>query len=141
MFANSVRWSAVRCAAVMLVALVVIGCPQQPQQQPPPQPKTVTFPCGDHIIDVMTSGLDPKNKAVYVCEGDTVTWNPASDVKTMEVEFENDSPFEGGKKKFNKDDRKSPKTAPQPYLKVYPYKLTVNGQQVDPQIIGGGGNH
>jgi hypothetical protein len=101
--------------------------------------------CGPKKV-IVDTGVPPKTfvdqEAVYVCEGDIVTWEPASDaVQSFEVEFKDDYPFNGAKKKFHKGDGKSPATKPQPVLKVYPYKITVNGQPYgDPQVVGGGGN-
>lgn len=123
-----------RLAFVLLLIFGVSGCPKQPTVGKLPA-------CGDKPVSVDPSyGADPE--AVYVCQGDTVTWNPTANVVTFVVEFKNDYPFEGPKKKFEKGDPKSPKTKPQPILKVYEYKITVNGKSFgDPQVVGGGGGH
>jgi hypothetical protein len=126
--------AACRLALVLLLMLGASGCAKQPKV-------TGKMPsCGDKTVNVDPSyGADPE--AVFVCEGDTVTWNPAANVSTFLVEFKNDYPFEGLKKNFDKGDRNSPKTKPQKQLKVYEYKLTVNGHSFgDPQVVGGGGN-
>lgn len=135
------RFISVRCGAASRLALVFFlalgasGCPKQPGVVG----KTLT--CGDKPVSVdPTAGATPE--AVYVCDGDTVTWNPTANVVTFVVEFKNDYPFEGPKKNFDKNDRKSPKTKPQGELKVYEYKLIVNGHSFgDPQVVGGGGGH
>jgi plastocyanin len=126
--------SASRLAFALLLILGVSGCAKQPKVT------GKTLSCGDKPVTVdPTNGATPE--AVYVCEGDTVTWNPTADVVTFVVEFKSDYPFEGPKKNFDKGDRKSPKTKPQKELKVYEYKLTVNGHSFgDPQVVGGGGN-
>ncbi len=126
--------SASRLAFALLLILGVSGCAKQPKVT------GKTLSCGDKPVTVdPTNGASPE--AVYVCEGDTVTWNPTADVVTFVVEFKSDYPFAGPKKNFDKGDRKSPKTKPQKELKVYEYKLTVNGHSFgDPQVVGGGGN-
>lgn len=137
------------CAASWfgLVLALILGassCNKEEPQEGGKKPRVAgNFPCGDKPVKVKTG--DPKQfatpEAVYVCDGDVVTWDPADDVQTFEVEFKNDYPFEGTPKKFHKGDGKSPKTKHQkPGLTVYEYKITVNGQSFgDPQVIGGGG--
>jgi plastocyanin len=125
--------AAMRLALVLLLLLIPSGCAKQP--------KVGNLPaCGNKTVNVDPAnayGADPE--AVYVCEGDIVTWNPTANVGTFLVEFKSDYPFEGLKKKFDKGDSKSPKTKPQPNLKVYEYKLTIDGKSFgDPQVVGGG---
>jgi plastocyanin len=104
---------------------------------------TRTFACGDQTIEVNTND-GAKPQAVYVCEGNTVTWNPNGN--KFLVEFRKDSPFEDGGKKFDNEHPKSAKTKRHEYLTVYEYSITVGvGSQsprvfADPQVIGGGGN-
>jgi hypothetical protein len=135
MLAIPMRWSASTvCVGLALFLLSgASGCKEQPQGAG----KKATLNCGDQTVTV-----DPKNgatpEAVYVCEGDSVSWEPTQDVQTFAVEFKKDYPFSGNKKKFDKGDRKSPKTKAQQNLKVYEYKITVNGQDFDPQVVGGG---
>jgi plastocyanin len=105
--------------------------------------KKTMLSCGSQPVNVgVNVVVDPNYgatpEAVYVCEGDTVTWNPAANVDTFVVEFKKDYPFEGNKKNFHKGDSQSPKTKPQKELKVYPYTIVVNGHTFDPQVIGGG---
>ena len=122
-----------RLALVLPLLLVASGCAKQPSVGKVPA-------CGNKPVNVDPSnayGADPE--AVYVCEGDIVTWTPTANVGTFVVEFKNDYPFEGPKKNFTKGDAKSPKTKPQPVLKVYEYKLTIDGKSFgDPQVVGGG---
>jgi plastocyanin len=119
---------------VLFLILGASGCAKQSKVGNVPA-------CGDKTVKIDPSyGADPD--AVYVCEGDTVTWNPTANVGTFVVEFKNDYPFDGLKKKFDKGESKSPKTKPQPNLKVYEYKLMVDGKSFgDPQVVGGGGGH
>jgi hypothetical protein len=126
-----------RLGVVLLVLLGASGCNKEP--------KVVTNPpvdCGDKTVtvDVPVSPNSPATpEAVYVCEDNVVTWSPTANVQTFEVEFKKDYPFVGNKKKFHKGDPPSPKTKKQkPGLTVYEYKLTVNGQAYDPQVVGGG---
>ena len=139
------------CAAswfglVLMLMLGASSCnkeePQEGGKQPNVAGKGFSFNCGNKPVKVKTG--DPTQfatpEAVYVCEGDIVTWDPADDVQTFEVEFKKEYPFEGTPKKFHKGDGKSPKTKHQnPGLTVYEYKITVNGQSYDPQVVGGGG--
>jgi hypothetical protein len=103
-----------------------------------PQRKDEKPYCGDKSINVNPStGADPK--AVYVCEGDVVTWAPNG--HTFIVEFAKDFPFKGNPKKFTEkyNDNVSDKTLPHPKIKVYEYTIKVDGNPIaDPQIIGGG---
>jgi hypothetical protein len=149
MHAIAARWgAAVRFGVVPLVLLGASGCGHKEQPQVVGNPpggsgKGFTFNCGDKTVTVdvpvppTTTPATPE--AAYVCEDDVVTWAPAANVQTFEVEFKKDYPFVGNKKKFHKGDPPSPKTKKQkPGLTVYEYKLTVNGQPYDPQIVGGG---
>jgi hypothetical protein len=133
------KGAALRFAVVLLVLLGATGCNKEKQGE---KMKVVfSFDCGDKTVTVDVAPNFVSPDPVYVCEGDVVTWEPADDVrvKTFEVEFKNDFPFDGPAKKFHKDDRKSEKTKKQkPGLTYYPYKITVNGQVYDPQVVGGG---
>ena len=92
--------------------------------------------CGDKIVKAIAAspGADPE--AVYVGKDDTVTWDPNG--TTFAVEFKKDSPFVDDGKKFDNGNPKSKKAKQHLILKVYEYKITVNGQSYDPQVIGGG---
>ena len=137
------------CAAswfgiVLVLMLGTSSCKEEEGEKRPRVTGKGPLDCGDKTVTVQ-AGSDPTKfatpEAVYVCEGDVVTWEPASDVQTFDVDFKKDYPFEGNKKKFNKGDRKSPKLKPQKKgLTVYPYTITVNGVPYDPQVVGGGGN-
>ncbi len=130
----------VRCSAASRFALVLLllfgasGCNETKIKK-----KIVTFTCGDQTVDVNTTdGAAPQ--AVYVCEGDTVTWNP--NAHTFLVEFKKDSPFVDDGKKFDNGHAKSAKTKHHTQLTVYEYRITVDTTNVfDPQVIGGGGTH
>lgn len=121
---------AIGFALILLVMLGASSCKEVRR-------KTVTFACGDQTVDVNTSnGAQPQ--AVYVCEGDTVTWKPNG--HTFLVEFKKDSPFADNGKKFDNQHGKSAKTKHHTELTVYEYRITVDGTNVfDPQVIGGGG--
>lgn len=139
------RWgAAARVGAVLLVILGASGCGNKEEEEER-KPKVVAkgpLDCGDKTVtvDVPVPPNGPATpEAVYVCEGDIVTWDPTANVQTFEVEFKKDYPFAGTPKKFHKGDGKSPKTKHQKKgLTVYEYKLTVNGQVYDPQVVGGG---
>lgn len=123
-----------RLALILLLALGASGCKEMKIQK-----KTVTFICGDQTVDVNTrNGAQPQ--AVYVCEDDTVTWNPNG--HTFLVEFKKDSPFVDDGKKFDNGHAKSAKTKHHTQLTVYEYRITVDTTNIfDPQVIGGGGTH
>jgi plastocyanin len=123
--------AASRFGLILFLTLGASGC------KPAPVSPSAIPTCGDKIVDV-DSTVGAKPEAVYVCKGDTVTWNPNG--LTFTVEFKKDSPFEGDPMKFDDKHNKSPKTKSHKQLKVYEYLITVNGTKFDPQVIGGGGN-
>ena len=121
-----------RFIPVVMLMFVASGCKEMK-----PGKKIVTFTCGDQTVDVNTTD-GAKPQAVYVCEGDTVTWN--SNGHTFLVEFKKDSPFEDDGKRFDNAHPKSAKTKHHTQLTVFEYKITVDTNHVfDPQVIGGGG--
>jgi hypothetical protein len=131
------------CGLVLVVVLGASSCNKEPEEGGKKPKVAFGFQCGDKTVTVdvpvppATTPATPE--AVYVCEDDVVTWAPTANVQTFEVEFKKEYPFSGNKKKFDKRDPKSPKTKHQnPGLTVYEYKLTVNGQVYDPQVVGGG---
>lgn len=131
------------CGLVLVVVLGASSCNKEPEEGGKKPKLAFAFQCGDKTVTVdvpvppKTSPATPE--AVYVCEGDDITWAPTANVQTFEVDFKKDYPFSGSKKKFDKGNPKSPKTKHQdPGLTVYEYKLTVNGQPYDPQVVGGG---
>lgn len=128
----------VRCGAASRFTMVLLlmfgasGCRETKIEQ-----RKVTFICGDQTVDVNTTD-GAKPQAVYVCEGDTVTWNPNG--HTFLVEFKKDSPFVDDGKKFDNGHAKSAKTKHHTQLTVYEYRITVDTTNIfDPQVIGGGG--
>ena len=128
--------AAVWFGAVLLVMWGVSGCGKKEVKGPAVQCGNKTVTVGVPVPPATTPATP---EAVYVCEDDVVTWAPAGNVETFEVEFKKDYPFVGNAKKFHKGDPPSPKTKKQkPGLTVYEYKLTVNGQPYDPQVVGGG---
>jgi hypothetical protein len=143
MHAIAARWgAAVRFGAVLLVLLVLgaSGCRNKEEQEERKKPRVAfTFDCGPKTVTVDVAPNFATPDPVYVCKDDVVTWEPTAAVQTFEVEFKKDYPFEGPPKKFHKGDPPSPKTKKQnPGLTYYPYKITVNGQSLDPQVVGGG---
>jgi plastocyanin len=123
---------------ILLLVSGVSGCKEHRYGR-----NTRIFTCGNQTIDVNPDD-GAKPQAVYVCEGDTVTWNPNG--HKFLVEFKKDSPFEDRRKKFDNEHPKSDKTKPHKQLTVYEYRITVGvGTEAphvfdDPQVIGGGGN-
>jgi plastocyanin len=129
-----------RLALVLLLAIGAIGCTKQPA--PAGGPGVTGFAekpyCGDKTVNAnANTGADPQ--AVYVCEGDTVTWVASPSSVSFTVEFKKDSPFNDNGKQFSNGNPKSDHTKHHDKLKVYEYKITVNSQVFDdPQVIGGG---
>ncbi len=127
----------VRCCAASRFALVLLlMCGASGCMKPEVEKRTVKFTCADQTVDVNTTD-GAKPQAVYVCEGDTVTWNPNG--HTFLVEFKKDSPFADDGKKFDNGRAKSAKTKHHAQLTVYEYRITVDNHAFDPQVIGGGG--
>ncbi len=127
--------AASRFGLVLLLTIGVSGC------KPAPVSPSAIPTCGDKTVDVdKTVGAKPE--AVYVCKGDTVTWNPNG--LKFTVKFKKESPFEGDPLEFNETHTKSPKTKSHKQLKVYEYSVTIDTGTTpivfDPQVIGGGGN-
>lgn len=123
--------TASRFALVLLLMLGASGCPKQPKYAK----KTKAVPCDTTVnVDAMV-GARPQ--AVYLCEDDTLTWNPGG--HQFVVEFKNDSPFEPPEKRF---DNGHPSGKAKHYygeLTVYEYRITVDTTHVfDPQVVGGG---
>jgi hypothetical protein len=104
--------------------------------------KGVTLDCGNQTLAINpTDGTKPK--AIYVCAGDVITWDPKNDSKEykFKVHFRKKSPFVGGRKDFDNDTPTSPPVIGDIILTVYEYDVTVDGNLVDdPQVIGGGGH-
>jgi hypothetical protein len=112
------------------------GCKETPKVA---GKKTIPIPC-DTTIDVDPS-QGVKEQAVYVCEGDTVAWDGHG--ATFVVQFKNESPFNSGGTVGSNSmtfDNKYLSGVAKRYdkLRVYEYKITVNGQAFDPQVVGGG---
>jgi len=99
--------------------------------KPEVEKRTVKFTCADQTVDVNTTD-GAKPQAVYVCEGDTVTWNPNG--HTFLVEFKKDSPFADDGKKFDNGHAKSAKTKHHAQLTVYEYRITVDNHAFDPRL-------
>ena len=101
-----------------------------------------SFACGDQTVDVVPGdGTTPKD--VYLCDGDTLTWNPNG--HTFMVTFPTKYPFKGSPTTFQNDPKnpnspvKSPAAKNEGKLVVYHYDIVVDGTKAtDPQVVGGG---
>lgn len=120
-----------------LVLLLVLGASSCKQEQESHGGKTVKFNCGDQIVDV-DANTGTKQDSVYVCVDDTVTW--IAHDHNFKVEFKQGSPFSNDEKVFHNAHPKSGGAKHLKVLTVFPYKITVDGKALDPQVIGGGGN-
>ena len=115
--------------ALSLFLIVVAGCPKLQAQ------RTKTFNCEDVNVQVDPSnGVD--KKAVYVCDGNTVTWNAPPGVN-FTIKFQ-DCPFVDCNTFANGVPSK--KALYFKELRVFKYTITVNNVPFDPHVVGGGGN-
>jgi hypothetical protein len=133
MHSSRVRYDgAIRFTLVLLFAFGAGGCKKAFHEE------TVTFACRDEKLDVdPTDGTIPK--AIYLCAGKTVTWNPNG--HRFRVVFRKKSPFVDDKTVFDNDHPKSAGAKHAAQLIVYYYDMTIDGMLVDdPQVIGGGGH-
>ena len=98
--------------------------------------------CGPKDIDVdKVHGVDPSKNEVCVCKDDVVTWKDKG--HTFQVEFNKQyppySPFKSGETVFkNGHDHDVADDFPQ--VTCFDYKITVDGTEHDPRIVGGGGH-
>jgi hypothetical protein len=137
-----VRWGvASRFGVVLLVIVGVFGCKKEKEDEEHRNYRR--FACGNQAIDV-DPAQGAKPQAVYVCGGNTVTWNPNG--HKFLVEFRKDSPFEDGRKQFDNEHPGPDKAKTVQQLTVYEYRITVDTDAPtphvfeDPQVIDGGGN-
>lgn len=100
----------------------------------------VSYTCKNEIIKVdPQKGVD--RKAIYLCDGYTVTWEPKANagVHKFQIVFQ-DSPFVGGATQFDDTTTKWPTMDQFADLSVFKYTITVNdGAPFDPHVVGGGG--
>lgn len=129
-------------ALTLLASLALSGCGGGQQQL------TGTFKCSDQTVTVDWSqkhGVNPHQNAIYLCTGNKVTWNPAGNVQSFTITFQ-DSPFGPSPQTFDQNHNVSP---PMPAYtdsdwRVFKYSLQVtdtqgNSHPFDPHVIGGGG--
>jgi len=114
------------------------GAPQHPQTTGKGKD---TFDCGDKTVGVVpVKGTFPKD--VYLCQGDTLTWEPNG--RTFVVTFPNEYPFQGKPTTFQNNPQypNNPVVSPPAVytgsLLVYHYDILVDGKTTDPQVVGGG---
>lgn len=141
---------------VLLVALGISGCDNDVKTMGANGGQTahytdVTLPCVKSIsVDRRgPNGLIRKHQAVYVCDGDIITWVP-NDHETFHLEFSKECPFvvNGndpcpviGNDKPGLQLSGGPVKTHDPLdgLRVYKYVITVEGKQsADPHVVGGG---
>jgi hypothetical protein len=112
-------------SAVLLLFVYVSGCQK---------PRVAKDYCVDGQTYVnATTGVE--DDTIVLCPRNKMTWLDRGE--TWEVEFKNDSPFEGKPKKVKKGDPPSVARGDVPKGKAtaFPYTITVNGKKFDPQII------
>jgi len=129
-----------RFAIVFFLLFSATSCENKPLK-----PK-VSFACGDQTVKVQQkdqAGNDVGTvpKAVYLCEGDSLTWDQNGN--DFKIKFrKNRSPFFDGDMDFDtkKNKSKGAKHTDLP-VDVYDYDIWINGQKVDdPQVVIGGGH-
>ena len=82
------------------------------------------------------SGVQPTD--IYVCENSTVTWQ-ANASTNFTVFFKNHKcPFDKGCK-IDQTHPTSGKMLHLPYLTVFDYGVSIEGDVFDPHVVGGGG--
>jgi plastocyanin len=99
--------------------------------------RTFKIDCVTKITVDPSNGVASSHKAVYVCGGDTVTWDAKKGV-TFTVHFPGACPFNPCPDIT--EAQASATVATQPVdLTVYKYTITVNGSNFDPHVVSGGG--
>ena len=112
--------------SILLVSMFCFAC-QQPLL-------TKNYGCRNRQTYVnTTTGVD--DPTIVLCPGGKMTWNDHGE--DWEVDFKNDSPFEGKPMKVKKGDGPKVARSDTPVGKdtAFPYSITVNGKTFDPQII------
>ena len=139
-YSHSTYGRMIRFAVVFLLLFSAASCEKKPSN-----PK-VSFACGDQTVKVQQkdqAGNDVGTipKAVYLCEGYSLTWDPNGN--DFKIKFrKNRSPFSDGDTDFDTKKNRS-KGAKHTALDVdvYDYDIWINGQKVDdPQVVIGGGH-
>jgi hypothetical protein len=112
-------------SAILLLFVCVCGC----------QKRVVRDYCDNDQETYVNADTGVDDQTVVVCAGKKMTWKDHGE--TWEVEFKNDSPFEGKPKKVKKGDSSGVARGDVPKGKAtaFPYSITVNGKKFDPQII------
>jgi hypothetical protein len=127
---------------VLVVALIFVasGCEKEKKDGKGTTSKLIfDLNCSNSQVNVnvnTTNGADPE--VVYVCEDDTIFWN--ANGHQFVVEFTGESPFKDEGKKFGNASPYSGKSKHHDKHKyqLYEYRITVDGTQYDPQVLGGG---
>jgi hypothetical protein len=124
----------------VLLSILVLGIGGCSEKSPKLTANKTTkkIDCVTKITVDPTSGVDTHQFAVYICSGDTVTWDAKHGV-TFTVQFPGVCPFNSCPDIT--DTQPTAIVAPQPAdVTVYKYTITVNnGSPVDPHVVGGGG--
>jgi hypothetical protein len=113
-------------SAILLLFVYVSGCSK---------PGVTTSYCDYDQETYVNANTGVDDETVVVCAKKKMTWLDHGE--TWEVEFKNDSPFEGKPKKVKKGDPPGVARSDVPKHKAtaFPYTITVNGKKFDPQII------
>jgi hypothetical protein len=132
-------WGSVGLSAMaLLLALATTGCGNGGTPKGVTPHNTVNLSCTKSIkVDPGDKyGVDQHQRAVYICNGDTLKWdNPSS--ATFTVHFPDDCPFSPCP---DISDSQPRTIKPLPTdLTVYKYVITVNSvTRPDPHVVGGG---
>ena len=130
--------------------LAVTGCGiKKGAGAAPATTHTKSVDCVNTINVSPTTGVIGIHTAVYVCDGDTLTWT-ADPANTFIINFPNECPLTPATDCTNLKSQilsnqsvASSKIDAQPtnHIQLYKYSITVNnGKPFDPHVVGGGGH-
>ena len=119
------------------VSFSFLGCPQQPKLGG----RRASYPCGHQDVQLNDqTGVD--KKYVFVCDGDTITWDPTGH-RPFKVEFTQESPFANSQLTLDESSKTTPPMPKSAEGKCFKYTITLDHdphKSFDPQIIIMGGS-
>jgi hypothetical protein len=135
------RWSAALwCAPALLMMLGASSCDKDHPAVPTTTRRTKTLNCDETITVDPKKG--PQPDSVYLCNGDTLTWQKGSGTDGFTIDFQNRTPFSDNAIRFNDQQPTHPAQPQYGALDVYKYTIIVtsgaNSAKFDPQVIIGG---
>ncbi len=114
-----------------------LGCLKHPKMVV----RTASYSCGHRDVQLSDqTGVDKKN--VFVCDGDTITWDPSGH-RPFKVEFTQESPFGNTRLTFDENSKTTPPMPKSAAGMCFKYTITLDHdphKSFDPQIIIMGGS-